>query len=256
MTELLHAIDQYWTNRAPGYSEVNQEELSGRQKRKWQQELVSVIARAYPDRAWSTVKVLDIGTGPGFFAIILAEAGFQVTAVDYTWAMLAEARRNAGQLGAKIAFLQMDGQKLALPEASFEVVVSRNLTWVLEQPEKAYADWLRVLKPGGLLLNFDANWYGYLFDPEKKRQYELDRQLVKEQALHDEYLETDIPEMENIARRVPLSSRLRPGWDEEVLRALKVQEVQVDTQAWQRLWSEAEKVNYASTPMFLIKVRK
>lgn len=30
--------------------------------------------------------------------------------------------------------------------------------------EKAYAQWTRVLKPGGVLLNFDANWYRYLWD--------------------------------------------------------------------------------------------
>lgn len=29
---------------------------------------------------------------------------------------------------------------------------------------------MRVLKPGGVLLNFDANWYGYLYDEEKKKR--------------------------------------------------------------------------------------
>ena len=27
MTELMHEIENYWENRAPGYSKVNQEEL-------------------------------------------------------------------------------------------------------------------------------------------------------------------------------------------------------------------------------------
>lgn len=34
------------------------------------------------------IKILDIGTGPGFFPVILAEAGYKVTAVDYTQEML------------------------------------------------------------------------------------------------------------------------------------------------------------------------
>ena len=39
------------------------------------------------------LRVLDVGTGPGFFAILLAEMGHAVTAVDYTPAMLEDAIR-------------------------------------------------------------------------------------------------------------------------------------------------------------------
>ena len=59
-------------------------------------------------------KVLDIGTGPGFFAIILAEAGYQVTAVDYTEEMLKEAKKNAGNLAGKICWKQMNAQEAFL----------------------------------------------------------------------------------------------------------------------------------------------
>lgn len=62
----------------------------------------------------------------------------------------------------------MDGQNLEFADGTFDVVISRNLTWNLENPQKAYSEWQRVLKEGGVLLNFDANWYGYLYDAEKK----------------------------------------------------------------------------------------
>ena len=42
---------------------------------------------------------------------------------------------------------------------TFDMIVSRNVTWNLEHPDRAYYEWMRVLKPGGVLLNFDANWY-------------------------------------------------------------------------------------------------
>lgn len=45
-----------------------------------------------------------IGTGPGFFPVILAEAGYKVTAVDYTQEMLDTAKRNAGNLCERISF--------------------------------------------------------------------------------------------------------------------------------------------------------
>lgn len=39
----------------------------------------------------------------------------------------------------------------------------------------------RVLKPGGVLLNFDAGWYNYLFDEEKGAGYARDRRNVAEE---------------------------------------------------------------------------
>ena len=45
-------------------------------------------------------------------------------------------------------------------------VVSRNLVWNLEDPEAAYKEWLRVLKPGGKLFVFDGNHYCYLYNAE------------------------------------------------------------------------------------------
>lgn len=82
--ELAQAIDNYWSKRAASYSQVNQEELQGRQHQAWQQLIASTIAKAYPQSELKDLKVLDIGTGPGFFAILLAELGCQVTALR-TW---------------------------------------------------------------------------------------------------------------------------------------------------------------------------
>lgn len=72
-------------------------------------------------------------------------------------------------LDEKVSFFRMDAQNLAFMDNSFDVVISRNLTWNLEKPDQAYREWCRVLKSGGVLLNFDANWYGYLYDEEKKK---------------------------------------------------------------------------------------
>ena len=82
--ELLEQIEDYWTDRAEGYSQVNQEELAGDNRTNWRRELESHFPE---DRTNETYKILDIGTGPGFFSIILAEAGYSVMAVDYTEAM-------------------------------------------------------------------------------------------------------------------------------------------------------------------------
>ena len=252
--ELLQEIASYWGTRAEGYSEVNEKELAGSQREAW----LHVLEEQFPEK--EEMKILDIGTGPGFFPMILSEAGYTVTAVDYTEEMLEKAKENLGKYTKygleRVTLQRMDAQNLEFADETFDVVISRNLTWNLEKPEQAYQEWMRVLKPGGVLLNFDANWYGYLYDEEKKEAYEADRKKVEEQQLDDHYLCTDIDRMENIARQVPLSAMERPTWDTKVLESLGVCSIQTDSEIWKRVWSEEERLNYASTPMFLVRAEK
>ena len=153
-------------------------------------------------------------------------------------------------------FYKMDAQNLEFEDDVFDVVISRNLTWNLKDPKRAYEEWCRVLKPGGKLLNFDANWYGYLYDEEKRLSYEEDRKSVESEHLDDHYLCTDIDRMEKIALQMPLSSINRPSWDRKFLKENGFESVAVDTGIWQRVWSQEEKLNYHSTPMFMISAVK
>ena len=245
----------YWTGRAAGYSEVNQAELTTSQREKWSRCLRSEISRYFPGIPPEQLHVLDIGTGPGFFAILLCEMGYDVTAVDLTPAMLEEARKNAGTLAGRIRFLEMNAESPDFPDGSFDVVVSRNLTWNLPHPDRAYAEWVRVLKPGGLLLNFDANWYAYLFDEKAQAAYDQDRINSAEQGVWDQNVGENFDVMEDIARRVPLSSIRRPAWDLTQLHGLGLH-ARADEQIWQQLWSEEEKLNFSSTPLFLVSAIK
>ena len=245
----------YWTNRASGYSAVNQEELAGDQKSVWRGVISGKIVAHFPGKRPDEIRVLDVGTGPGFFAIILAELGYQVTAVDYTASMLDEARRNAGALASRICFRQMNAEELRFTAASFDVLVTRNVTWNLHDPEKAYAHWTRVLKSGGLLLNFDANWYRYLWDENAQAAHEQDRENLLASDVRDETAGTDVNAMEAIAWQAPLSARQRPAWDLDVLRGLGMQAA-ADTEVWRQVWTKEERVNNASTPMFLVEARK
>ena len=183
------------------------------------------------------------------------EQGYQVTAVDLTRAMLDEAKRNAGHLADHIHFLEMDAQHLIFSDASFDAIVTRNLTWNLPDPKRAYEEWVRVLKPDGILLNFDANWYHYLFDDTAREGYLQDRNNTKEQGIEDENVGDGFDVMENIAARVPLSRIQRPQWDREVLDGLGVQ-VTLNEHIWNDVWSEEERINFSSTPMFLICAKK
>ena len=256
MNTLKEEIHAYWTQRAEGYSEYNQQEMADARRSMWKNKLLSLLEENFPGKNPEELKVLDVGTGPGFFALLLAEAGYQVTAADVTEEMLKEAKKNTGVFAEKITWKLSDAQKLELGDCEFDAVFSRNVTWNLENPGQAYEEWVRVLKPGGLLCNFDADWYGHLYDEEKRSGYEKDRQRVEEKNLEDYYTGTDIERMEAIARQVPLSRQKRPQWDVEALKNAGLTEVRCDTEVWKQVWTEEEIANNGSTPIFLLSGKK
>ena len=250
---LLEEIEQYWSRRASSYSDLIHTELVTDGLDRW---LPVLRENGMGDEP---LHILDLGTGPGFFAIALAMLGHHVVAVDYTEAMLEEARRNAAAAGVleRITFLQMDAQHLTLPDDTFDFIVTRNVTWVLEHPDEAYQSWHRVLKKGGTMLNFDAGWYNYLFNEEKYEEYLEDRENVKAANLTDSYDSYDQSDVcEEFSKQLMLSRYTRPEIDLMMLEEIGFSEVSADRDIWQRVWNEEEKVNGRSTPLFLLKAVK
>ena len=112
-----------------------------------------------------------------------------------------------------------------------------------------------MLKQDGLLLNFDANWYRYLYDAQAETGHHSDRENVRAAGAADDTAGTDVAAMEAIARQAPLSRHLRPQWDRDILGRLGMR-VSADTEVWKQVWTRDEWINNASTPMFLIAASK
>lgn len=252
MESFLIENDSYWAKRADGYCQVNIKELNSEKKNEWLKFIINNI-RYINNRK---IKVLDIGTGPGFFAIMIASLGLEVTAIDYTNEMLEKAKENSGKYKDSIRFLKMDAHQLNFEDNTFDLIVTRNLTWNLCDPIKAYKEWYRVLAKGGKLINFDANWYNHLYDNEKRKEYENDRKNVSLRNIKDHYTCTNIDAMEEIAKKLPLSKIKRPAWDVEQLINIGAKHVKVEENIGDLLWDYEEKINYASTPMFVISLEK
>ena len=252
MNNIENNIISYWDRRAPSYTDVIRKNLAGEWDAVWADMLISHFPQGEP----ADLRVLDIGTGPGFYAIILAERGYRVTAVDFSEKMLEEARRNAGALSDRIDFLPMDAQNLTFPDNRFDVIVTRNLTWNLTDPVRAYREWKRVLRPGGAALIFDANWYAYLGDEEKKAAYDRDRENTRAEGVEDHGAYSDSQTMEDISRALPMTQRRRPQWDVVTLLDLGFSSVYADVTVSDSVWNREEKINYASTPGFLIRAVK
>ena len=257
ITVLYKTIQQYWDKRYQGYSQKNKKEIESVQIEKWKYELIRWLPKE------RTISILDIGTGPGFFPIVLKQMGYtKVTAIDASVNMLQIAQENLLKYGGEtpdtVRYLQMNAQELDFEPEYFDVIMMRNVTWNLENPEKAYEAWLRALKPGGQLLIYDANWYSYLNDPAIRSQFENNLKIVSSEQLEDYWHGEGVDEalIEEIARQLPLTKRLRPGWDLEFLNQFEEVEATVDTEFGPKIWSREEELNYAATPMFALYITK
>lgn len=199
-TGLMRRIDAYWSGRAREFSSTRMKEYGGRLRGLYEEVILPLV----PSGAKFA---LDLGTGAGFFALLLAQKGLRVTGVDYSEAMLEQARCNARARGLSIEFRQMDAQALDFPDESFDFVFSRNVTWTLPRPELAYEGVARVLKRGGVFVNIDAN-YGRTFR-------EADQ--AGEPPVHPGQTAAQLRERNDIAERLPVTDRDRPDWDVSVL---------------------------------------
>lgn len=70
------------------------------------------------------------------------------------------ARRRAAQArwNDRVRFILADAERTMEPDETYDAVVCRHLVWTLTEPEQAFAEWFRLLKPGGRLLVFDGDW--------------------------------------------------------------------------------------------------
>jgi len=101
--------------------------------------------------------VLDVGTGTGVIAMLLAGIGYSVRGVDLSEKMLARARAKAR--GAPSPRFEC-GDAIDPPGApdSVDVVFNRHVVHMLTDPALALHNWHRLLRPGGRVVIIDGLW--------------------------------------------------------------------------------------------------
>ena len=105
-------------------------------------------------------QVLDAGSGAGHTALALAPGAAHVTAVDLAAAMLVQGRRLALERSlTNITFQVGDVEALTFADASFDLVTSRYSAHHWPHPQRALAEFYRVLRPGGRVLVGDIVSY-------------------------------------------------------------------------------------------------
>jgi ubiquinone/menaquinone biosynthesis C-methylase UbiE len=115
---------------------------------------VADLVRLIPQPRASYDVVVDVGCGSGYSLPKLAQrfAPQQLIAVDIDPQMLAAARQQADRAGVPVRLLEASSSRLPLPDASADLLFCHQTFHHLVEQEEALAEFLRVLKPGGILL--------------------------------------------------------------------------------------------------------
>jgi len=134
--------DQVRTARSFGYEWTRFPEMYA----EWERKFLEYMHPHGPD-FFRGKKILDAGCGNGRFAYYAAKYGAEVWAVDLGPA-IEVARQNTAKM-QKVQVVQADLHNLPFPYESFDFIYSLGVLHHLSDPERAFQQLLRFLKPGG-----------------------------------------------------------------------------------------------------------
>ncbi|MGP4977243.1 methyltransferase domain-containing protein [Brachybacterium tyrofermentans] len=145
--------NDYWTRYAAEYDEHQLSRLAHPEEREtW----TRIWAEALPA---GPCTVLDVGTGSGNVALLLAGAGHGVTGIDLSEGMLEQAHAKCAEHPDPPTFLVGDAVEPPFAPGTFDAIVSRYLLWTLRDAPAALSRWYELLRPGGVLVAVDAAWF-------------------------------------------------------------------------------------------------
>jgi SAM-dependent methyltransferase len=103
------------------------------------------------------MRALDLATGTGYLARGLAQRGLRVTGLDIAPEMVEAAKSLDEAQGLAIDYVVGKAEETGLPSATFDLVTAATC-WHWFDREKAGAEVLRLLKPGGWLVICSQDW--------------------------------------------------------------------------------------------------
>ncbi|SDJ46768.1 Methyltransferase domain-containing protein [Frankineae bacterium MT45] len=122
--------------------------------------------------------VLDVGGGAGHQAFPLAQAGYQVTLLDSSPAMLAKAQQRLLHLAVdaqeRVTLLEADGLHAAEAVAGrhFDAVLCHGVLGYLDRPEPLVEQLCRCARPGGLVSIMTSNANAMAVRPALERRWD------------------------------------------------------------------------------------
>jgi SAM-dependent methyltransferase len=113
--------------------------------------LRKVLGRALDD---GFDRSLEVGAGTGYFSLNLLRAGIvrDATCTDISPGMVRALNTNAQRLGLSVKTARADAESLPFPGSSFDLVLGHAVLHHLPDLERAFAEFHRVLTPGGWIV--------------------------------------------------------------------------------------------------------
>ena len=254
----IQRANEAWKNGAENYSRIVCDELSSFRGAGWQKLITEQTGGK------QEMRVLDIGCGPGFFTILLTQLGHRVTGMDATDEMRRYAQYNLEKTGVSAEIIRGDAVEPPFDDNTFDLLLSRNVSWTLPDHPHAYREWLRILKPGGVLLIFDANWH----HPGLTAQSRAEQRARVEKTIRtfgsDFNGHTSVDDLRDPEESSGHGSEdfgvlrdfVRPDWDIGMLSAIGYRDISYDRDITGPLWDDKEKMIFETTPMFMIRAVK
>jgi ubiquinone/menaquinone biosynthesis C-methylase UbiE len=105
---------------------------------------------------WPGARAVDLGTGTGSLARLLASSGCEVTAVDIAAPLLEQARRLDAAAGVRVSYIRARAEQTGLPAGSYDLACAGQCWHWFDRPAAA-AELRRLLRPGAnaLIAHFD-----------------------------------------------------------------------------------------------------
>lgn len=150
--EVTCRIRHYWDARAATFDREPGHGLHSQDQRQAWLHVLARLTDGTPRR------VLDVGCGTGFLALLLAGLGHTVTGIDLAPQMLNFARQKALRAELAVQFRLENAMSLSDPNGCYDLVVARHVIWTLPDPARAVGEWLRVLRKGGRLALIEGKW--------------------------------------------------------------------------------------------------
>lgn len=170
--------------------------------------------------------VLEVGCGAGVDLARFARGGAEVTGVDLTDSAIQLARMNFEQQGLTGRFEVADGEHLPFPDNTFDLVYAHGVVQYTANPQRLVGECRRVLKPGGQAVFQVYNRISWLNALSKLMKVGLEHDdapvLLKFSATEFRRLLSDFREVNIVAERFPVKSRLHGGWKGAVFNGLFV----------------------------------
>jgi len=119
-----------------------------------QEQVIAKLRKALGGEPGHYARTLEIGAGTGYFTLNMLRAGVigEATCSDISPGMLQTLTENAQALGLEVQARPADAERLPFADESFDLVFGHAVLHHIPDLERAFAEFARVLAPGGTLL--------------------------------------------------------------------------------------------------------